>query len=187
MSYHHTFDLPENRPAFKVSPVAPVLLCRSDPAKSTMFIFPTRTWSWPSSPANGKICRMSMTSDDFTWGVSLYSFDPTILDPHPKQSRMFEWNLPHKYGDWEPGKVSDSHTLSQPFSRISTVTVKIEWDLLDSLFIRVLATLRFFCPTWWQSEALFKPKWGNCSHSHPSPIIHQYSVVPYTVCRKCND
>ena len=35
-----------------------------------------------------------------------------------------------------------------PFSRISTVTVKIECDLLDSLFIRVLATLRFFCPTW---------------------------------------
>ena len=34
-----------------------------------------------------------------------------------------------------------------PCSRISTVIVKIECDRLDSLFMRVLATLRFFCPT----------------------------------------
>ena len=81
------------------------------------------------------------------------------------------------------GKVSVSHFLAQPFSRISTVTVKIEWDLLDSLFIRVLATLRFFCPTWWQVEALLKPKCADCStftsFNNHSPILCS-TVVPFT-------
>ena len=44
--------------------------------------------------------------------------------------------------------LSRAHTPSNPpCSRISTVIVKIECDRLDSLFMRVLATLRFFCPT----------------------------------------
>ena len=54
LDFHdRSWVLPKTFPlvqAFNVSPVAPVLLCRSEPAKSTMFIFPTRTWSWPSNP-----------------------------------------------------------------------------------------------------------------------------------------
>jgi len=73
--------------SFSVSPVAPVLLCRSEPAKSTIFNFP----------------------------------DFTLCSP------------------FVPG------------SALSTVMVKMEWDRLDSLFINVDATERFFCPasiTW---------------------------------------
>lgn len=51
----------------------------------------------------------------------------------------------------EPNPVQVTPTLAKPvlpFSKISTVTVKMEWERLDSLFIKVLATLRFFWPTW---------------------------------------
>jgi len=34
----------------RVSPVAPVLDCLSDPARSTMLNFPTQMWAYPSAP-----------------------------------------------------------------------------------------------------------------------------------------
>ena len=74
--------------SFSRSPLACVLLCRSEPAKSTRFSFPTRIRASPE-------CEGS------------------------------------------PGVVSD----------VSTVTVKMECDRLESAFISVAPTLRFFLPT----------------------------------------
>lgn len=49
--------------SFRVSPLAPVLLCRSLPAKSTMFSFPTRMW--PSVPVSIVIVKMECDREDY--------------------------------------------------------------------------------------------------------------------------
>uniref|UniRef100_A0A3B5BLB6 Uncharacterized protein n=1 Tax=Stegastes partitus TaxID=144197 RepID=A0A3B5BLB6_9TELE len=65
--------------SFRRFPLAPVLLWRSLPARSTMFSFPTRMWSSPSGPTS----LHSTVMTKMAWERELRSFmlvKPTDLD-----------------------------------------------------------------------------------------------------------
>uniref|UniRef100_A0A4W5PYB9 Uncharacterized protein n=1 Tax=Hucho hucho TaxID=62062 RepID=A0A4W5PYB9_9TELE len=68
--------------SFRRSPLAPVFLWRSLPARSTMFSFPTRMWSSPSAPFS----LHSTVIMKMAWDRELRSFilvNPTDLDWSP--------------------------------------------------------------------------------------------------------
>ncbi len=64
--------------SFNRSPVAPVLLCLSEPARSTKFNFPTQMWSSPSKPLvwhSTTMVKMECERDD-SWFIIV---EPTDL------------------------------------------------------------------------------------------------------------
>lgn len=137
-----------------LSPVARDLPTRSQPARSTRFSFPTRTAACKVTPCSQPVMPPAERSS----GGAFYTIEDVLY-------------LFCCFGRVKVQCQADKPTCCTPVlssipkdELLSTVTVKIEWDREESLFMAVAAVARFFFPTcqWVEIQKISY----NCSDKH---------------------
>ncbi len=119
--------------SFSRSPVAPVLACRSLPARSTKFSLPTRM---PLPLLPPLLLPFA--------GAAAPSLEGLVLPGRPLPGRPLAGRMPLPLPPLPPLPLLP---LAAPLPSVSTTIVKMEWEREESWFMSVAPTERFFLPT----------------------------------------